>query len=187
MSNAWLIPGLWCLWLAYWTISARGNKAVVRRESLVSRLLHLGPLAIAALLLSARSLPGGWLCGRFVPQGQMTSLAGLLIVVIGLGFTVWARVHLGRNWSGTVTLKADHELVRSGPYSIVRHPIYTGLLLGFLGSAVALGEWRGLLATALVFAGFWRKLRLEERWMREVFGPQYERYQAEVPALIPGL
>ena len=98
-----------------------------------------------------------------------------------------ARRWLGRNWSGTVTVKHDHELVTGGPYGIVRHPIYTGLLGGFIGSAIALGEWRGLVAVVLVLIAFMRKIRLEERWMQERFGDAYRRYRQRVPALVPGL
>jgi len=93
----------------------------------------------------------------------------VLIVAAGLGFTVWARIHLGRNWSGTVTLKQGHEFVRSGPYRYVRHPIYTGLLAAFAGSALARGELRGIVAVAIAFAALWRKLKLEERWLGEAF------------------
>jgi len=114
-------------------------------------------------------------------------LVGVLVLAGGLAFTVWARVILGRNWSGTVTLKEGHELIRSGPYRFVRHPIYTGLLVAFAGSAIARGEWRGLVALAIAFAALWRKLKLEERWLGETFGDAYERYRAEVPALIPFL
>ena len=81
------------------------------------------------------------------------------MVAAGLAFAVWARVYLGRNWSGTVTVKQDHELIRSGPYGFVRHPIYTGLLLAMLGTAIAIGEWRGLVAFALFTIGFLLKLR----------------------------
>jgi protein-S-isoprenylcysteine O-methyltransferase Ste14 len=93
--------------------------------------------------------------------------------------------HLGKNWSQAVTLKEDHELITTGPYALVRHPIYTGLLLGFIGCAVARGEWRGLLAVALVFVALWRKLRLEEKWMRAQFGASYETYSRHVAALVP--
>lgn len=89
--------------------------------------------------------------------------------------------------SATVTVKEDHELVRTGPYRFVRHPIYTGLLLGFIGTAVARAEWRGVLAVALVFISLWRKLKLEERWMGETFGARYASYKREVRALVPFL
>ena len=84
-----------------------------------------------------------------------------------------------------MTIKVDHELVTSGPYRMVRHPIYTGLLLAFLGTAIARGEWRGLLAVALALWAFWRKSRVEERLMREQFGGAYEEYSQRVAALIP--
>jgi protein-S-isoprenylcysteine O-methyltransferase Ste14 len=86
-----------------------------------------------------------------------------------------------------VTVKQDHELITSGPYAFVRHPIYTGLLLAFIGSAVARGELRGVLAVLLVFGGLWYKLRHEERWMREQFGEQYDLYSKRVAALVPGI
>jgi protein-S-isoprenylcysteine O-methyltransferase Ste14 len=84
-----------------------------------------------------------------------------------------------------VTLKEGHELIRSGPYAYVRHPIYTGLLVALLGTAVACGELRALIGLAVVAAAFVRKLRIEERFMRESFPEQYARYSSEVPALIP--
>ena len=96
-------------------------------------------------------------------------------------------MHLGRNWSATVTVKQDHELIRTGPYTSVRHPIYTGVLFGFIGTALAVGQWRGVLAVAIVFVAFWRKLRIEERWMNETFGEQYRQYRARTRALIPFL
>jgi len=82
-------------------------------------------------------------------------------------------------------VKRGHELVTSGPYAIVRHPIYTGLVLAFVGSAITLGEMRGVLAVVIVVASLWRKLRLEERWMAEQFGDDYERYRDRVRALVP--
>jgi protein-S-isoprenylcysteine O-methyltransferase Ste14 len=100
---------------------------------------------------------------------------------------ILSRALLGRNWSATVQLKQDHQLITSGPYRFVRHPIYTGLLLLFLGNAVMVGDWRGLLAVAIVFASFWRKFRLEERWLAEHFGEPYRLYQARTKALIPAL
>jgi protein-S-isoprenylcysteine O-methyltransferase Ste14 len=100
-------------------------------------------------------------------------------------FSVWARVHLGGNWSGIVTIKHGHELIADGPYAIVRHPIYTGLLVAFMGSAMARGDWRGVLVVLIVWWALWRKLRLEERWMVERFGQQYETYRRRVPALVP--
>jgi protein-S-isoprenylcysteine O-methyltransferase Ste14 len=184
----YLIPALWLAWLAYWRISAADVKAAQRVEPPWSRAAHLLPLLIAAVLLWIRTDPdGGWLFHRFLSRSAASFWIGALLTGIGLAFSVWARVHLGRNWSATVSVKQDHELVRSGPYALVRHPIYTGMLLGLLGTALALGEWRGLLALLIVFAALWRKLRLEERWMSETFGETYQRYRAHTAALIPYL
>ena len=179
-----LVPALWCAWALYWLIAARGVKPVERRESVASRLGHALPLALGAALLMRNSMPG-WLGERFIPASATVYLGGVFVVVAGLLLCIWARVVLGGNWSGTVTLKKDHQIVRAGPYRLIRHPIYTGLLLMFLGSAIARGEWRGLLAVAIVFAALWRKLKLEERWLGEHFGADYAAYRECSWALIP--
>jgi protein-S-isoprenylcysteine O-methyltransferase Ste14 len=147
--------------------------------------MHIVPLVLAGLLLTFRGGPVAALDRRFVPFSAAIVWTGWLIAAAGLLFAVWARRHLGRNWSGTVTLKLDHELIVTGPYALVRHPIYTGLLLGFSGSALAVGEWRGLVAVLIVILGLWRKLRVEERGMRQLFGDAYRRYESRVSALIP--
>jgi protein-S-isoprenylcysteine O-methyltransferase Ste14 len=98
---------------------------------------------------------------------------------------VWARHYLGKNWSQVVTIKEDHELITDGPYSMSRHPIYTGLLFGFVGTSIALGELRGVIAVAFVFGVLLYKLKLEEKWLHEQFGEPYERYCQKVAALIP--
>jgi protein-S-isoprenylcysteine O-methyltransferase Ste14 len=170
------------VWLVYWVVAALNVKRTQRRESLGSRILSVAPLVIGALLLAFAWRP---LTGRFLPWSQALYWIGLAMVATGLAFAVWARRYLGRNWSGHVTVKQDHELIRSGPYALVRHPIYTGILFAILGTAVAIGEWRALIGFALITAGFVLKLRVEERFMSETFGEQYRRYRAEVPALVP--
>jgi protein-S-isoprenylcysteine O-methyltransferase Ste14 len=180
-----LIPALWLVWGGYWLIASFSVKATQRVESAASRAGHVIPLMVAGWLLAARTLPGGFLCGKILPPGPGVYLAGATIVAAGLAFAIWARWSLGRNWSGIVTVKQDHELIREGPYRIVRHPIYTGLLLGLIGSAIARDEWRGVLAVVIAWLALWRKLRLEERWMINEFGDAYRRFRAEVPALVP--
>ena len=145
------------------------------------------PLVLAAALLIPDRLPLGPLERPLLHGSFGLYLFGVALTAAGLLLTVWARIHLGRNWSGTVTIKEEHELVDDGPYRLVRHPIYTGLLVAFIGGALARNEWRGALAAVVVVIALWRKLRLEERWMTETFGETYRRYRDSVPALVPRL
>jgi protein-S-isoprenylcysteine O-methyltransferase Ste14 len=181
----WLFPALWLSWLAYWWIASRNVKATVRQEGERSRALHVVPLAIAATLLLLPRSPIGVLGERFVTPSPWTFWTGAGMLVAGLLFSVWARLHLGRNWSAYVTVKEGHELITNGPYRFVRHPIYTGLLLGFIGSALARAEWRGIVAVVIAFLALWRKSRVEEQWMRERFGQAYEDYARRTAALVP--
>jgi protein-S-isoprenylcysteine O-methyltransferase Ste14 len=176
---------MWLGYAAYWWAISTNVKATVRRESLPSRLARLISFACAVALLWLPSVPFPLLNERFLPLGDFCFWSGSAVTAVGLLFAIWARRHLGRNWSQAVTVKVGHELITSGPYALVRHPIYTGLLLAFVGSAVARGEWRGLVAVALVFASLWHKLRLEEKWMRGQFGESYEAYSRRVAALVP--
>src|SRR5262249_13239381 len=107
------------------------------------------------------------------------------LTLAGIGFSIWARLFLGRNWSGRVTIKEQHELIQSGPYSIVRHPIYSGFLLAILGTALVQGHLRSLLALPLAALGWSLKLRLEESFMAHQFGSAYLDYKRRVKALVP--
>ena len=176
-----VIPALWLAWLLYWIMAAADVKPTLWRETLASRLFHRVPLTLAAILLAPLE---PIMTARWLPQGPLFPFLGAIMVAVGLGFAIWARRHLGGNWSGLVTLKEDHSLIQTGPYKYVRHPIYTGLLLAFVGSAVAIGEWRGILSVALALLAFVLKIRLEEVGMRKTFA-EYERYQRTTAALIP--
>jgi protein-S-isoprenylcysteine O-methyltransferase Ste14 len=182
-----LFTSMWITWALYWWIASHHAKAVERRESMGSRLLHIVPLLLAVWLLWADRIPVTFLNTRVIPWSPSIFWATALVTAAGLLFAVWARVRIAGNWSGTVTLKQSHELITTGPYAMVRHPIYTGLLAAVAGSALVRGEWRGVLAFVIAYAALWRKLRLEERWMRERFGQQYAEYSRRVPALVPRL
>jgi protein-S-isoprenylcysteine O-methyltransferase Ste14 len=185
LVHAYLLTGMWAVWLAYWGLASLQVKAPARREAARSRLLHLLPLLFAGWLIAARQVPGVWLNRRFLPWEPWEFWTAALVTALGLLFAAWARAVLGRNWSGTVTIKEDHQLLTTGPYAVVRHPLYTGMIVAFAGSAGALGQWRGVLAVLIVWAAWSRKLRLEERWMEERFGAQYAAYRRRVPALMP--
>jgi protein-S-isoprenylcysteine O-methyltransferase Ste14 len=190
MVLRWLFSALFLLmwggWAVFWIVMARRVKEAAQVESAASRLSHVGPLLIAAYLLAAPApLPVPALSGRFVPLAIWPAALGAALTFAGLAFCVWARVTIAANWSSDVQLKGGQELVIAGPYRWVRHPIYTGILMMFVGTALAVGEWRGVLAVAVAAAAFWRKLRIEESFMRQQFGESYARYAARVPALIP--
>jgi protein-S-isoprenylcysteine O-methyltransferase Ste14 len=186
-GQRYLITGLWGAWAAFWLVMAFRTKATVRRESMGSRLTHIGPLFLAFLLTTLPALPLPGFDVRFLPAGPAWFWTGWTLAAAGLLFTVWARVGLGGNWSGTVTIKDRHELVTTGPYRIVRHPIYTGLLLALAGSALALGAWRGILGVLIAVPALWWKLSLEEAWLQQQFGQAYADYRRRVPPLIPGV
>ena len=183
----YVLAALWIGWFAYWRFSAFGVKASARQVPLHERLGYMIPVLVAAVLLIDPYLPPAVLDGRFLPDRVAVFAIGVAIVGAGLAVAVWARVVLGANWSGEMTVKQDHELILSGPYAFVRHPIYTGLGLAFLGTALAVGEWRGLIALAIALASFWYKLTVEERLMVETFGPAYADYRRRVAAVIPFL
>jgi protein-S-isoprenylcysteine O-methyltransferase Ste14 len=179
-----IIASLWLAWAIIWLVAAGSAKTTRRRESLRSQALHRLPLFIAAaLMIWRRPLPPP-LMERFLPATPAVAALGVIMVAAGLGFAVWARWYLGANWSGMVTVKVQHELIRTGPYRYVRHPIYTGLLLAIAGTAAALGEWRDAIAFGLAFLAFIVKSRVEERWMGETF-PEYESYRRATAALVP--
>ncbi len=180
-----LFWAMWAGWLAFWQVMARRAKTPASQESASSRRSHFAPLLIAVFLIAVPRLGIPPLDDRFVPRALWPPTLGVVVAYAGLLFCVWARLVIADNWSGDVQVKHDHELVVDGPYRWVRHPIYTGLLLMFAGTALGIGEWRGVLAVALVVFAFWRKLRIEEGVMRGAFGAAYDRYAERTPALIP--
>ena len=180
-------PVVWIVFFVYWQIKAANTKTTQRLEPASSRILRIFIFLVAITMLSTTRIPLAWLYRQLWPQGLLFFWLGAAVTVAGLLFAVWARVHLGRNWSRSVTIKQDHELITSGPYSVVRHPIYTGILTGFVGMAIAIGQVRGLIVFALIFLSFWLKFRMEEQWMRSQFGETYAAYSSHTAALVPYL
>jgi protein-S-isoprenylcysteine O-methyltransferase Ste14 len=179
----WYFPFVWWSWLAYWIVSSFGVLKAKRALPAPGRLRLVAEMVVAWWLMSAGGLSRTWLGTPLLPYSEALYWIGAAVTTAGLGFSVWARVHLGKYWSGNVTLKEGHRLIRSGPYALVRHPIYTGLILGFLGSAIAIDQLRGVIAVAIVIFSFIRKLHIEEKWLTEEFGEEYLQYKREVRAL----
>jgi protein-S-isoprenylcysteine O-methyltransferase Ste14 len=182
-----LLQCLYGLWIAFgviWLLSAGLSKRTARAQSAGSRFLQ-GGLAASGFIVLFDPIPLGPLDDPFLPDLAICHWAGFAITLAGLSIAVWARFILGRNWSATITIKQDHEMVRRGPYAIVRHPIYFGATLAMFGTAIFFGTFRGLVAVALTFAGWWLKSQMEEAFLLQQFGPQYREYQRQVKALIP--
>ena len=180
-------PVVWIVFFIYWQIKAIKTKTTQRLEPAASRILRVFIFLVAIGLLLPIHIPQLWLYFPLWPVGLWPFWLGAAVTIAGLLFAVWARVHLGRNWSRSVTIKQGHELITSGPYAAVRHPIYTGILTGLLGTAIALSQVRGFIVLVLFFIAFWMKLRIEEQWMRSQFGETYDRYAHHTAALVPYL
>jgi protein-S-isoprenylcysteine O-methyltransferase Ste14 len=179
-----LILLLWVIWLLYWVIAARGSKPVRQREGAVTRVAFLAQAVLTAILMAPLQW-SGWLWLQVIGGGWTRYWIAVALVFIGLVVCIWARRKLGGNWSGSVTVKEGHELVKSGPYRRIRHPIYTGILLMILGTGLASGRVHGLLAFPIALSALWLKSRVEERWMGAEFGERYAVYKKESWALIP--
>jgi protein-S-isoprenylcysteine O-methyltransferase Ste14 len=182
----WLHPLAWVAWVFYWRAAGRNTKETARSDTSPRRWLYTVPIIFAALVFVIPVHHPAWRVTLF-PDRVASYTIGTALLFLGMAISIWARVELGRNWSNVVTVKVGHELVRSGPYRWVRHPIYTGILVALAGSALAENFWCDLVIVPIVFTSFWIKLRLEEAWMRGQFGAAYDDYCARTTRLIPFL
>jgi len=181
-----LINGFWLIFVVWWIVAAFGQKAVAERQSRGSWTAHRVPVTLGTVLLFFGKFPPP-LGFRLTPQADWLLLFGAVVCGLGLAFAIWARLTLAGNWSSNVTFKQSHELITSGPYHFVRHPIYTGLLLMVTGTAIARGDLCYWLGTLLWAIGFWIKLKQEESVMLAHFPGEYPGYSARVKALVPFL
>jgi protein-S-isoprenylcysteine O-methyltransferase Ste14 len=187
MSGMTICACLWGVWLAIWIIWALRTKPTQRRESVSSRLSYAVLVVAGYWLIFGGDVPEGWLDIRLWPANTWTAALGVAITAAGLAFAIWARFYLGTNWSGAVSVKVNHQLVRCGPYRWVRHPIYSGMVLAVLGTAVERRQVRGIIAVVLVYCGFKIKSRIEERAMIATFGSQYDHYSRTTGGILPKL
>jgi protein-S-isoprenylcysteine O-methyltransferase Ste14 len=176
---------LWAVFFAYWILSAVRDRSPFKRQS--SRFACFTCMVVPiAVVLAVTILLAPWLMeARVLPGTLPFALAGLAVTCAGLGFAVMARVHLGKNWSGRPVIRENHTIIRTGPYTLVRHPIYTGLLTAVLGTSIATGSFLSFFITFVLFVAFIIKIRMEEQFLLEEFGEEYARYRREVKALIP--
>ena len=180
-----LLAFIWLAWVISWVAasfwSGRTKSHVRTRNSWVYRL----PILLGAILLSP------WGTGTLGDKplyhpGNAGTYMLAIVVLLGISFTWWARIHLGRFWSNAITRKEDHSIVDSGPYGLVRHPIYTGLILAILATGAAVATAASLLGALLIAFGQWQKARMEERFLSAELGAEaYQSYSRRVPMIVP--
>lgn len=174
-----IASAVWIGFLTYWSAAAWRHVEKRSEESAESRALHRNLLNLGLLLLFV-SIPG--LRWRFLPP---SGPVGLTVMAAATLLHVWARVHLGRNWTSEVAIQQDHQLVTSGPYRLVRHPVYTALIALALGTAIVSGRIVSLLGAAMIVVAYARKLRLEEKGLSSTFGARWDEYRRRSWALLP--
>jgi protein-S-isoprenylcysteine O-methyltransferase Ste14 len=178
LAVAWTALGL------YW---GAPNKATQSGEFKWYRGVRLLVLAAVFALLFWKATAVGILGRRFVPDIPALGAMGFAAAVIGMAVASWSRIALGKYWSDKVILQSEHKLIRSGPYSCMRHPLYSGVLLAVLGTALVLGEWRGLLSFAILLANYFIKAKREENILKERFGPGFVEHVRSTGFLLPKL
>jgi protein-S-isoprenylcysteine O-methyltransferase Ste14 len=176
---------IWMAWCILWLLMAAWSKPSKRREFPWQRLEHVIPMAIGFMLIYNHNLRWSWLATRLVSDNSVIALIGLFLTAGGLLFAVWARIALGANWSGTVTIKSGHNLIRRGPYRWIRHPIYTGLLASLVGTVLLQGEVRSFLGFALAWAALYRKAKREEKFLSEEFGEGFAEHTRQTGMFLP--
>ena len=187
MSPLVVMKGLWGAWAISWVIAALwSNRTEARPKANAEILYRIVTLAGVALLFDsghyALRYPAIWR----TPPPASWGLVG--VTAAGFLFCWWARIHLGRMWSSSVTRKADHRIIDTGPYALVRHPIYTGIITASAAMAVQQATPAAIIGFVLVVLGFWVKARLEERFLRAELGPEtYDSYSRRTAMLFPGL
>jgi protein-S-isoprenylcysteine O-methyltransferase Ste14 len=181
----WFTVACWFTFFSYWQVMSGKVKAPVYEQGKSSRIVYLFFVFSSLVSVYIPYFSLGLLGYRVIPSGNFSGIAGALICLSGLAFAIWARKTLGENWSAKITLKKEHELIQSGPYNIVRHPIYTGFELMTLGPAIVVGELKGFIALGIIFVSHLLKIRKEEELMRRQFPEQYDEYSKRVKRLVP--
>ena|SRR5258708_5018640 len=164
------IAALWILLGLYATFAILRIRGAKQRQSLFTHLPHVGAMIVAFVLLLERQAHFGPFDRRFLPDSQTWIWIGVVLTACGIALAIWARSYLGANWSATITIRADHSLVSTGPYARLRHPIYSAMLLAIAGTVLAQGDWRALLALVIAIVAWSIKARKEEAWLQGEFG-----------------
>ena len=181
VGAAWLVFGL------YWLMQGLRAKRPERREPPSERLPHVALMVAAAYFIAVRHPNLGRLNDRLLPDAPWLAPLGVALTFAGVAFAIWARHHIGQYWSARVSIVAEHKLIRTGPYARIRHPIYTGMLLALVGTALVENEYRVLFGLALAMIGFVRKARKEEGFLKAQFGEAFDEHQRQTGFFLPKL
>ncbi|HTS34366.1 MAG TPA: isoprenylcysteine carboxylmethyltransferase family protein [Candidatus Solibacter sp.] len=184
ISHYWFeIP--WMAFAAYWAIGALKTRATVRREPFFARYGVMLIEVIGFTLLFNRDADVGVLSRHIFPPSDRAAMTGIVLTWAGIALAMWARFHLGQYWSGRITLKEGHQLIRTGPYARLRHPIYTGLVLAAIGSALVINHWRCAVGVAVIMIGFVIKAKREEALLAGQFGEAFQEHIRHTGFLLP--
>jgi protein-S-isoprenylcysteine O-methyltransferase Ste14 len=177
----------WIVFAAYWLISGFKTKRTVKREPFAARygVMFLGVLGFYLIFMNDDQI--GFLNRRIVARSHAAGVAGVVLTWVGILLAIWARWHLGQYWSGRITIKEDHKLIRTGPYARLRHPIYTGLDLAVIGTTVVIDQWRCLAGLCIIMVGFWIKAKREEALLAARFGADFQEHLRYTGFLLPRL
>lgn len=169
--------GFWIILFFYWIIEATRTRGIKNEIVGLSKLLISGLVLYIPLLLPNQML-------IYQPNFIIRAI-GLLISISGYNLCYWSRKELAQNWSGKVAIQENHQLIKSGPYKIIRHPIYSGVLVLMLGTSIIIGSWLAFIWTFFCFFGLYRKGKQEEELLMKEFGEAYNQYRKETKMLIP--
>ena len=178
---SWLIVLFWFIFLAYWLISAIGMKKDIRSTN--SWWGYSGIVLVVILLLFFQQSSFQF---QLIPHTTVVLIVGVILCGLGVVFAIWARRQLGKNWGSRPSAQQEgQELMTSGPYHFVRHPIYTGMLSALIGSALVGGTLWFIIFVLICVLLTWKRIRAEEKFMMQQFPNQYHDYKKRTRVLIP--
>jgi protein-S-isoprenylcysteine O-methyltransferase Ste14 len=188
MSEVNLSRYIWALFWGYWILSAAYTRSKVKKVSSgqksIQWIFHL-IFVILAFSITLYEFKNLTFWREIIPHNLIVEYLGVIILLISLSFAIWARISLGRNWSGAIQMVEGQRLVRNGPYKYIRNPIYTGIVCGFFGTFITFGTTASLVGFIIILSTYIVKIDKEQRYLIEEFGEEYKKYISESWALIP--